>query len=107
MLAMTARLNQLAAALMARDLKVRIGRDSLVARNPRAFDVDDPRGHAMNPGLSQTIAMAANEDGTLHFYWCWSGPTRGAPPELEYLTVADDIEGAAERIARVLALRGE
>ncbi len=55
---------------------------------------------------SQTVAITARDDGTLHFHWCWSGATCGAPMELEYMTPADDIEGATRRIARVLAVTG-
>lgn len=102
--AMAARLNQLAGALMARGLKVRIGADALVARNPAASVTGDPLGRSMHPGLSQEVAVTAHDDGTLHFHWCWSGATRDAPRELEYMTPADDIDGAAEKIARVLAV---
>lgn len=102
--AMAARLNQLAAALMVRGLKVRIGEDTVVARNPAASVTGDPLGRSMHPGLSQEVAVTAHDDGTLHFHWCWSGATRDAPRELEYMTPADDIDGAAEKVARVLAV---
>lgn len=105
--AMVARLHQLAAALTARGLTVRVGDGTLLARNEAASGTGDPRGRALDPGLSQTVAVTARDDGTLHFHWCWAGATRGAPLELEYMTPADDIDGAARRIARVLALAGE
>ncbi|MFL6053099.1 MAG: hypothetical protein ACJ72W_09315 [Actinoallomurus sp.] len=65
-----ARLQELASALVARDLRVGVdGRKAiLTATNPVASDTEDPRGRAMNPGLSQKIALCLHEDDTLHFY---------------------------------------
>lgn len=66
-----------------------------------------PAGKALNPGLSQTVECSTAEaDGRLWWWWLWSGPTRDAPPELEPLCPADEIDLAADRIARVLAERG-
>lgn len=58
----------------------------------------------MNPGLSQKIALCLHEDDTLHFSWCWSGATRQAPPEYEYLCAAGETEQDARKISRVLAV---
>ncbi|WP_146778722.1 hypothetical protein [Actinomadura craniellae] len=60
----------------------------------------------MSPGLRQDIACLRRDDagGALWWHWVWSGPTRDAPGELEPLCPADEIETAAERITRVLAL---
>jgi hypothetical protein len=41
------RLNELAAALIAGGLTVRLGDGTLVARNPAASDTGDPRGKAL------------------------------------------------------------
>lgn len=73
---MLGRLHQLAAALTAHGLTVRAGGDSLFGKEPAAAQTDDPRGRALNPGLSQTVAVTARDDGTLHLHlhlhWCWS-----------------------------------
>lgn len=99
------RLNDLAAALIAHGLKVRVGQGALVAKNPAASATDDPRGKILNPGLSQDVAIAAHDDDTLHWYWCWTGPTRDAPLEMEYMCMAEEIDQAAERIGHVLRLQ--
>jgi hypothetical protein len=98
------RLNDLAAALMAHGLKVRVGKTALVAKNPAASDTDDPRGKILNPGLSQDVALATHDDHTLHWYWCWTGPTRDAPLEMEYMCTAEDIDQAATKISGVLRI---
>jgi hypothetical protein len=103
---MRTRLNELAAALIAGGLTVRLGDGTLVAKNPAASDTVDPHGKAMNPGLSQTVTLTVHDDGTLHWYWCWSGPTRNAPLEPEYMCGAEQIDRAAGKIGRVLALAG-
>lgn len=95
------RLEELAAALKSRGLTVRVGTSALMAWNPAASATDDPRGQAMNPGLSQYVAIAP-DDGSLSWYWCWTGPTRDAPLETEYMCPADEIDRAADLIARVL-----
>ena len=97
-------LRDLATALTARGLTVRVHERAsiLVARN-EAVRGDDPLGRAMNPGLTQIVALS-NDSGTLAWYWQWSGPTRDAPPEYELLCPADAIAEAGERVARVLAM---
>lgn len=96
-----ARLDELAAALTSRGLSVRVGASALMAWNPAASQTDDPRGQAMNPGLSQYVALAP-DDGSLHWYWCWTGPTRDAPLETECMCPAEEIDRAAALIAKVL-----
>jgi hypothetical protein len=96
-------LNELAAALIARGLTVRVGRGGVSAANP-ASRAEDPLGDVLHPGLSQEVALSVHEDRTFHWYWAWSGPTRDAPRELEYMLPAADIAEAAARIARVLAV---
>jgi hypothetical protein len=59
-----------------------------------------------NAGLMQRILLARNE-GEPYWFWEWSGPSRGAPPEYEPIAPAGDIEQVAERITRVLALAGQ
>lgn len=100
-----ARLDELGAALIARGLTVRVGNGGLIAKNPAASATDSPLGKALNPGLSQAVALTGHGDGSMHWYWCWTGPTRDAPLETEYLGPASEIEPAAEKISRVLRTR--
>jgi hypothetical protein len=65
----------------------------------------DPRA-AMSPGLRQTVVCQRDGKGRLAWFWVWSGPTREAPSELQYLGPAEHIGQAADRIARVLRLDG-
>lgn len=58
----------------------------------------------MSPGLRQEVACRPGEAGVLWWFWVWSGPTRQSPPEYEPLCPADQVERAAEWIARVLAV---
>ncbi|MCO6007105.1 hypothetical protein NE236_19165 [Actinoallomurus purpureus] len=97
-----ARLDELAAALVELGLTVRVGTGALVAWNSAASRTDDPVGKAMNPGLSQYVALCEHDDDSLHWYWCWTGPTRDAPLETEYMCPAREIEHAAHLIAKVL-----
>jgi hypothetical protein len=103
------RLHEFAAALMARDMNVRVDerRGALVAKNPAAEQTGDPPGRHMNPGLSQTVALSVHDDNTLHWYWQWSGADRGAPPEYEYMCPAGDADAAAGKVAQVLRLIDE
>jgi hypothetical protein len=78
------------------------------ARNGAA---DPPSGdslaRAMSAGLIQPVMCGPREgDRELWWFWVWSGPTRDAPPDYEALCPADQIETAAEKIARVLAVPG-
>jgi hypothetical protein len=102
-------LQELAAALMALDMNVRIDerRGALVAKNPAAEQTGDPRGRHMNPGLSQTVALSVHDDDSLHWYWQWSGAERGAPPEYEHMCPAGEVEIAAGKVAQVLRLVDE
>ncbi|WP_345435271.1 hypothetical protein [Actinoallomurus vinaceus] len=101
------RLDELSAALAERGLTVRIGTGALVAWNPAASRTDDPAGRAMNPGLSQYVALCGHEDGSLNWYWCWTGPTRDAPLETEHLCAAEEIDYAADLMAKVLRIDDE
>jgi hypothetical protein len=93
----------LASALIQRGLHVTVGRDATVeARHPGVAG-STVVGRALCPGLRQTVALRPHE-GALWWQWVWSGPARDAPPELEPLCPAVEIERAAERIAVVLAL---
>lgn len=96
-------LRDLATALAARGLNVRVGKGALTARNP-AVTGTDPCGKLLSPGLSQTVALTRDDDGVPAWYWAWTGPARDSPLELEYLCAAVDIERAAERIAHVLSV---
>jgi hypothetical protein len=102
-----ARLDELATALTERGLAVRPDTGALVAWNPAASRTDDPVGKAMNPGLSQYVALCGHEDGSLQWYWCWTGPTRDAPLETEYMCAAEEIEYAADLMAKVLRVDAE
>ncbi|MEV5710044.1 hypothetical protein [Actinoallomurus sp. NPDC052274] len=104
--AIRARLDELATALRGHGLEVRAGTSALMAWNPRASMTDDPRGAAMNPGLSQYVAIAP-DDGSLHWYWCWTGPTRDAALETEYMCPAEQIDRAAALITKVLHVADE
>ncbi|GAB3965113.1 hypothetical protein GCM10029978_027130 [Actinoallomurus acanthiterrae] len=102
-----ARLDELGAALTERGLTVRIGAGALVAWNPAASQTDDPTGRSMNPGLSQYVALCGHEDGSLQWYWCWTGPTRDAPLETEHMCAAEEIEYAADLMAKVLRVEDD
>src|SRR4051812_13868091 len=69
--AIRAQLDELTEVLRGHSLAVRTGTSALVAWNPAASATDDPRGQAMNPGLSQYVAIAP-DGGSLHWYWCWT-----------------------------------
>ncbi|MFV2179893.1 hypothetical protein ACFHW2_21320 [Actinomadura sp. LOL_016] len=60
-------------------------------------------GQLMHPGLRQEIACR-HRDGVLWWWWVWSGPTRRSPHELEPLCPISDVQTAADRLARVLAV---
>ena len=60
----------------------------------------------MAPGLRQDVECRLN-GGVPWWFWAWSGANRDSPPDLEPLCPADQIEAAADRIARVLALRDD
>lgn len=79
------------------------------ARNGAA---DPPPGdslaRALSGGLMQPVVCGPREGGReLWWFWVWSGPTRDAPPEYEALCPAAQIETAAEKISRVLAVPGD
>lgn len=99
-------LDALTAMLTMRGLQVRRQReDSLVVRNPAGGpDGSDHRGRLLSPGLRQEVACRPDGSGRLWWFWVWSGATRTSPPEYEPLCPAEQIERAADRVARVLAV---
>ena len=101
------RVAALVAALQARGLVGTVAALGVVrAFNPAGEpDCGDVRGRMMSPGLRQEVQCRRNlVDGALWWYWAWAGPTRQSPPDLEPLCPAADIEMAADRIAKVLAV---
>jgi len=106
------RLRELGMTLAARGFKVIVDADRwcLTAVNKAAApdDPSDPLGIAYGPvKLVQSVCLAVDETGALCWHWQWSSPTRRGPGEYERLCPAAAIAEAAERIARVLALRDE
>ncbi|MEV5747153.1 hypothetical protein AB0L00_04990 [Actinoallomurus sp. NPDC052308] len=105
----TKHIRALAVALTARGLSAEpFGTRMVMAKNSAADPSaqQDTRGARMSPGLKQTVLCQWDDSGHLAWYWMWAGATREAPPELEYLGPAEDIERTAERLARVLRLDG-
>ncbi|MEV5570711.1 hypothetical protein AB0L06_11715 [Spirillospora sp. NPDC052269] len=97
----------LAVELAARGLVARVrGHGAVWTRNPAGEPApDDLVGAALSPGLNQEVWCRPNWPGReLWWYWAWSGPNRGDPPELEPLCRASETALAAESIARVLAV---
>lgn len=85
---------RLAPLLIRRDLRVTVGRLGVV-------EVCNP----LESRMRQPIVLREHQGG-LWWWWLWSGPTRDAPPELEPMVHADDVEEAARRIANVLSVFG-
>jgi hypothetical protein len=100
-------LEALTAALADRGLIAEIFGTRMVWAKNGAADppAGDPRA-PMSPGLRQTVVCQRGDDGLPVWFWVWTGPTREAAPELEYLCAAEHIDHAADRIARVLCLDG-
>ncbi|RSN59572.1 hypothetical protein [Actinomadura sp. WAC 06369] len=96
----------LAKEVQARDLEVVAVRPGSVrVRNPAGEpDKDDPQGQAFSPGLRQEV-VCRDRGGVLWWWWVWSGPTRDSCAELEPLCPVADVATAADRLARVLAVR--
>ncbi|GAA3219985.1 hypothetical protein [Actinocorallia longicatena] len=94
----------LEARLRAFGLAVAVGESSLIARNIRESEGATAAGRAMNPGLRQEVTCQPDAAGVPWWFWVWQGPTRDAPGELEPLCPAANLEWAAERITRVLAM---
>jgi len=97
----------LVAELEARGITAKpMSRNAVLATNPAGdATTSDPRGKAMNPGLSQeVVCLVHGPDHTLWWFWAWSGPTRDSAPDLEPLCPAQDPGHAAARIAHVLNL---
>ncbi|GAB3958035.1 hypothetical protein GCM10029978_001980 [Actinoallomurus acanthiterrae] len=102
-------LEALTAALTRRGLVAEaFGTRMVWVKNPAAdASGGDPRAAAMSPGLRQSVVCQRDGDsGRLAWFWVWSGPTRDAPSELEYLCPAEYVEQAANRITHVLRLDG-
>lgn len=97
----------LSAALSARGLEVRILANGTVRVRNMGGEPGldgDPVGQVMAPGLRQDVECAPHNDGAVWWFWAWSGAERDSPPELEPICPAGEIDKAAERIARVLAV---
>ncbi|WP_067485563.1 hypothetical protein [Actinomadura hibisca] len=78
---------------------------AVAARNPAGEpDPNDLLGAQMAPGLRQEVLCRPHGDGTLWWFWAWSGPERGSPPDLEPLCPVSEAERAADAIAKVLAV---
>jgi hypothetical protein len=93
---------RLSPLLIRQGLQVTVQRDGFIeVRNPRGSQSTDPVGRALNPGMRQLITLI-DHGGVLHWAWAWSGPARDAPPELEPMVPAGEIDEAARRIGRVL-----
>ncbi|MCO6009334.1 hypothetical protein NE236_30620 [Actinoallomurus purpureus] len=83
---------RLAPLLIRQGLNITISREGTVeVRNPR-----DSR-------MRQFLVLREHQ-GALVWHWVWSGPSRDAPPELEPMVAADDVEEAARRIITVLSI---
>jgi hypothetical protein len=102
--AVGAYLQNLARALAACGLMVSVNERArfVFAKNEAASAGENPLGRAMDHGLCQIVVLSTRADHSLHWFWQWSGATRDAPPEYEYLCPAEDIDEAAERIYTVL-----
>jgi hypothetical protein len=105
-------LGDLSASLTTRGFKVIVEekRWSVVAVNEAAAPEDPHDPLALAYGsvkLVQRVRLAPHpHNGTLYWFWQWSGETREAPPEYQPLCPAHAIAEATERISRVLALVG-
>jgi hypothetical protein len=93
-------------ALEKQGLTAEVMRNSVLAKNPAgAPDESEPLGQLLSPGIQQEVICLPNDDdGDLWWFWCWTGPERGSPPELERICPAVDAELAAARIASVVAV---
>lgn len=97
----------LVTALQTRGLTATFTRHgSVLAKNPAGEPAAHDRlGQLMSPGLKQEVVCRPHgADHELWWFWAWTGPARKSPPELEPLCPIQDVEHAAERIARVLAV---
>ncbi|MDL4777589.1 hypothetical protein [Actinomadura xylanilytica] len=101
-------LEALTAALVKRGLVAEsFGARMVLAKNTAADpSKHDPLAVALSPGLRQMMICQPDGAGRLAWFWVWSGPTRKAPSEFEYLCPAEEIDRAADRISRVLSLDG-
>lgn len=54
--------------------------------------------------LRQEVTCLAYESGMLWWFWVWRGADGAETPDLEPMCPAADVDGAAARIAHVLAL---
>lgn len=77
---------------------------SMVWAVNRAADPDGGNARAvqMSPGLRQAVQCRADEMGQLGWYWVWT--FRGERPTYEWFAPVNQINTAAEKVARVLAL---
>ena len=83
---------ELAPLLIRAALSVTVGSNGIVeVRNPR-----DTR-------MKQPLVLREHQNA-VYWHWVWSGPTPDAPPELEPMVPAGDVDEAARRIVNVLRL---
>jgi hypothetical protein len=66
---------------------------------------NDPRVVPTSPGLRQVVQCRLDDLGRRGWWWVWTAP--GEMPTYEWFALATNIDAAAEKIARVLALHPE
>jgi hypothetical protein len=62
-----------------------------------------PHAVRLSPGLRQVVQCRVDDMGNFGWFWVWSSP--GALPTYEWFAPAEEIDAAAGKIARVLAVR--
>src|SRR4051794_36273528 len=100
------RMHELESALTGCGFEVKIGRWYFDVSNPAAEPDDpaDPLAVAFaSARLKQRVHLAYRE-GALGWYWEWSGPTRDAIGEFEYVAPASAVAEVTMRASRILAL---
>lgn len=105
-------LDQLAAELRDRGLRVAVKTPALTATNIAVTSQDRP-SEATSLRLCQSVLIRHFEG--LGFYWCWVFPSmrsavRGVPtppPKIRPMRRASDIVGAADRIVNVVRLQDD
>jgi hypothetical protein len=81
------------------------GANMVWAANRAADPPNHPIATQLSPGLRQTVLCRADGNGRLAWWWVWTAPDE--TPEYEWLCAATEINVAAVKIARVLAIRPE
>lgn len=105
-------LDQLADELRDRGLKVTVKVPALTSANSAATNWDglsDP----VSPRLCQSVQLRNSEDSGLTWYWEFAALPPAVrdvsmpPPDVEPMNEAKDIIGAADRVEKVVRLKGE